>query len=56
MSKLLEGRKLLFYDFEVFADSKHPKTGQSYWMVVFVEYESKKKFTIKNDIEKLEWF
>ena len=56
MSKLLEGRKLLFYDFEVFADSIHPDTGKSYWMVCFVEYETKKKFTIKNDIEKLEWF
>lgn len=56
MSKTLEGKKLIFCDFEVFANSIHPVTNQPYWMVVFIEYDSKKKFTIKNDTEKLRWF
>lgn len=56
MSKTLEGRKLIFCDFEVFANSIHPVTNQAYWMVVFIEYNSKKKFTIKNDTAKLRWF
>ena len=56
MSKLLENRKLIFSDFEVFANSRHPETGMSYWLVVFTEYETKKTFTIKNDVDKLQWF
>jgi hypothetical protein len=28
----------------------------AYWMVVFRDYHSRKKFTIKNDVAKLKWF
>ena len=56
MSKLLENRKLIFFDFECFANSIHPKTGMSYWLVVFTDYQTKKSFAIKNDVDKLKWF
>jgi len=56
LRKVLEGKKLIFMDFEVFSNSIHPKTGQPYWMVVFIELSSMKKFTIKNDYDKLKWF
>ena len=56
MNKILDGRKIIGYDFEVFSKSVHPETGKAYWMVVFIERESGKKFTIKNDVEKLRWF
>lgn len=52
----MDGRKLIFFDFEVYSESIHPLTGKAYWMVVFIEFETRKKFTIKNDIEKLKWF
>lgn len=56
MSKLLEGRKIIFFDFEVFSRSKHPETKQSYWMVVFKDRDTGKTFTIKNNVGKLLWF
>lgn len=56
LGKLLDNRKLIFFDFEVFSESICPTTNKPFWLVVFIEYETKKKYTIKNDVERLEWF
>lgn len=56
MSNLLDGRRLVFYDFEVLSKCKVPETGQSYWCVVFIDYYSRKLRIIKNDINELNKF
>jgi hypothetical protein len=43
----------IFYDFEVFSKSKDPITGQSFWLVVMADYDSKKGKIIVNDIDML---
>jgi DNA polymerase elongation subunit (family B) len=48
--------RLFFYDFEVFSKSKDPITGRSFWLVVFIEYNSKKGKVIINDDEALKDF
>lgn len=48
--------KLLFYDFEVLSRLKDPLTGRSYWMVVIIDYETRKGKLIKNDEEELKNF
>lgn len=48
--------RLFFYDFEVFANAKDPETGRSFWMVVFVEYETRKGKIIINNDEELKTF
>jgi hypothetical protein len=34
--------RLFFYDFECFSKAKDPITGRSFWLVVFIEYNSRK--------------
>jgi DNA polymerase elongation subunit (family B) len=48
--------RLFFYDFEVYSRSKDPITGRSFWLVVFIEYNSKKGKVIINDDEALKDF
>lgn len=44
--------RLFFYDFECFSKSKDPITGRSFWLVVFIEYKTRKgKIIINNDEE-----
>jgi DNA polymerase elongation subunit (family B) len=45
--------KLLFYDFEVLSNCKDELTGRSYWLVVIIDYETRKGKIIKNDEEEL---
>lgn len=45
--------RLIFYDFEVFSKSIDPITGRAWWMVVLVDYETKKGKVIVNDLEEL---
>ena len=45
--------KLIFYDFEVFSRSIDPKTGMAFWLAVFIDYETRKKAIVINDVEKL---
>lgn len=56
MTSVMDGRKLIFFDFECYTNSLCPDTDMAYWMVVFRDYHSRKKFTIKNDVAKLKWF
>ena len=56
MSKLLEGRRIIFYDFEVLVNYTVPETGMKYWFVVFVDYQTRKTRLIKNDVEALKKF
>lgn len=56
MSKLLEGRRLIFLDFEVMSDSIAPETGKPYWSVIFIDYQTNKGTLIKNDVEKLKQY
>lgn len=56
MSKLLDGRRLIFYDFECLQNLIEPTTGQAYWFVVCVDYETRKVRLIKNDVEALKQF
>lgn len=46
----------IFYDFEVFSKSVDPLTGRAFWLMVLVDYDSKKGKVIVNDIEKLKQF
>lgn len=46
--------KLIFYDFEVYSRSINPDTGECFWMVVMIDYDTKKKAVIINDREKLQ--
>lgn len=43
----------IFYDFEVFSKSRDPVTGRAFWLVVLVDYDSKKGKVIVNDLEQL---
>ncbi|WP_137743404.1 hypothetical protein [Robertmurraya siralis] len=43
----------IFYDFEVFSKSIDPITGRAFWLVVLVDYDSKKGKVIVNDLEQL---
>lgn len=43
----------IFYDFEVFSNSKDPNTGRSFWLVVLADYDSRKGKVIVNDIDML---
>jgi hypothetical protein len=45
--------RIFFYDFEVFSKAKHPETGRSFWLVVFIDYETKKGKVIINDEDEL---
>jgi hypothetical protein len=45
--------RLFFYDFEVFSKAKDPITGRSFWLVVFIEYKTRKGKIIVNDDEEL---
>lgn len=45
--------RLIFYDFEVLSKSKDPVTGESYWCVVFIDYETRKGKLIKNNRNEL---
>lgn len=56
MASVIDGKKLIFMDFEVYTNSLCTYTGKAWWMVVFIEYESRKPFIIINDVEKLKWF
>lgn len=56
MSKLLDNRRIIFYDFEVLSKSKCEETGMSYWCVVFIDYATRKKRTIKNNVKELQTF
>lgn len=53
MSKLLEGRRLIFFDFEVMVNSICQETNKPYWSVVFIDYETKKGKLIKNNVDEL---
>lgn len=48
--------KLIFYDFEVFSKAINPITGQAFWLIVLIEYESKKGKVIINDLEMLKQY
>jgi DNA polymerase elongation subunit (family B) len=48
--------RLFFYDFECFSKAKDPITGRSFWLVVFIEYNSRKGKVIINDDEALKDF
>jgi DNA polymerase elongation subunit (family B) len=48
--------RLFFYDFECFSKAKDPITGRSFWLVVFIEYNSRKGKVIVNDDEALNDF
>jgi hypothetical protein len=48
--------RLFFYDFEVYSRSNDPITGRSFWLVVFIEYNSRKGKVIVNDDEALKDF
>lgn len=56
MSNLLDGRRLIFYDFEVLSKCKLTDTNSSYWCVVFIDYESKGMRIIKNNVDELRSF
>ena len=56
LSKLLEGKRLLFFDFEVMSKSISPITGKPYWCVVFIDYETRKGKIIRNNVEELRQF
>lgn len=56
MSKLLKGRRLIAYDFEVLSKSISPITGKSYWCVILIDIERNKKILIRNDVSKLRNF
>lgn len=56
MSKLLEGRRLIFFDFEVLSKSICPDTNKPYWCVVFIDYTSEKGRIIRNNVEELRQF
>lgn len=45
--------RLIFYDFEVFSQAKDPITGRSFWLLVFIDYDSKKGKVIVNDEDEL---
>lgn len=45
--------RLFFYDFEVFSKSRDPLTGRSIWMVVFIDYVTRKGKVIINDDDAL---
>lgn len=45
--------RIFFYDFEVFSKAKHPETGRSFWLVVFIDYETRKGKVIINDEDEL---
>jgi hypothetical protein len=45
--------KLIFYDFEIFSKAINPETGECFWMVVLIDYETRKKAIIINDKDKL---
>jgi hypothetical protein len=45
--------RLVFYDFEVFSKSVDPVTGKAFWLVVVIDYESKKGKVIVNDLDML---
>ncbi len=46
----------IFYDFEVFSKSIDPVTGRAFWLMVLVDYDSKKGKVIVNDLEQLKKF
>ncbi|WP_220456035.1 hypothetical protein [Priestia aryabhattai] len=46
----------IFYDFEVFSNAKDPETGMSFWLVVLVDYDTKKGKVIINDLEMLKQY
>lgn len=48
--------RLFFFDFEVFSKARDPITGRAFWLVVFIEYSSKKGKVIINDEDALEKF
>jgi hypothetical protein len=48
--------RLFFYDFEVYSKAKDPNTGRSFWLVVFIEYKTRKGKVIINDDEALKDF
>ena len=56
MSKILEGKRIIFYDFEVLSNLKYKETNQSWWCVVFIDFESRKLRIIKNNVEELRSF
>ena len=56
MSEILKNRRLIFYDYEVLSQSKHPITGESYWCVVFIDYATGKGKLIENDRDELRQF
>lgn len=43
----------IFYDFEVFSSSIDPKTGHAFWLMVLVDYDTKKGKVIINDVDEL---
>jgi DNA polymerase elongation subunit (family B) len=51
--KQMRKNKLIFYDFEVFSKAINPETGECFWMVVLIDYDTGKKAVIINDREKL---
>jgi DNA polymerase elongation subunit (family B) len=53
MLNMTKEPRLFFYDFEVYSKSKDPITGRSFWLVVFIEYNSRKGKVIINDEEAL---
>lgn len=56
MSKLLEGRKLIAYDFECMINSISPITGKPYWCVVFIDIDTGGGKIIRNNMEELRAF
>jgi len=53
LSKLLENKRIFFYDFEVLSKLKYSKTGQSWWCVVFIDFDTRKGKLIKNNVNEL---
>lgn len=49
----MKNPRLIFYDFEVFSKAINPVTKECYWMVVFIDYETRKKAVVINDRDKL---
>ncbi|TCJ01135.1 hypothetical protein [Cytobacillus praedii] len=43
----------IFYDFEVYSKSIDPVTGKAWWMVVLIDYDTRKGKVIMNDVEEL---
>jgi hypothetical protein len=43
----------IFYDFEVYSKAKDPITGMSFWLMVLIDYDSKKGKVIVNDTNML---